>query len=72
MDGWREGGCKVKSSMASKVFCLTMLSFGPPSCALVDYHLERGGMPLHHAVHAVKCLNGANTEDQGAGAWYMG
>ena len=25
-------------------------SFGQPSQALVDYHLERDGMPLHDAV----------------------
>ena len=38
-------------------------SFGPPSQALVDYHLETGGMPLHNMV-GVNCNR--------AGGWYMG
>ena len=35
--------------------------------ALVDYHLERGGMPLHDEV-GVSRTPGATTENQGAGA----
>ena len=31
---------------------MALRSFGPHSCALVDYHLERGGMSLHDAVRA--------------------
>ena len=52
-------------------FCLALRSFGPPSCALVGYHLKRGGMPLHDAVE-VNCKNGVTTENQGADAWNMG
>ena len=33
----------------------------------MDYHLERGGMPLHDAV-GVNCEKRATTENQGAGA----
>ena len=36
-----------------------------------DYHLERGGMPLHDGV-GVNCEKGATTENQGAGVKYMG
>ena len=42
-------------------------SFGPTSCALMDYHLEKSGMRLHDAV-GVNCRKGAATENQGAGA----
>ena len=42
---------------------------GPSSHALVDYHLERGGMPLHDVV-GVNCKRDAATENQGTGAWY--
>ena len=31
-------------------FCLALCSFGPPSRALLDYHLERCGITLHDAV----------------------
>ena len=50
---------------------MALRSFEPLSRALVDYHLERGEMPLHDAV-VVNCKRGAATENQGAGAWYMG
>ena len=33
----------------------------------MDYHLERGGMPVHDAV-GVNDKKGATTENQGAGA----
>ena len=46
---------------------MALRSFGPTSRALVDYHLERGGMPLYDAV-GVNCKSGATTENQGAGA----
>ena len=46
-------------------------SFGPPFRALVAYHLERSGLPLHDAV-GVHCKTGATTEFQGAGAWHLG
>ena len=36
-----------------------------------DYHLERGGMPLHDAV-GINCKNGVITEYQGADVKYMG
>ena len=29
---------------------LALACFGPPSRALVDYQLEKGGIPLHDAV----------------------
>ena len=51
--------------------CLVMRSLAPPSRALVDYHLDRDGMPLHDTV-GLNCERGAATENQGAGAWYMG
>ena len=41
--------------------------FGQPSRALVDYHLEMDGIPLHDAV-GVNCRSGATTENQGEGA----
>ena len=38
-------------------FSLALLSFGPPSSALVDYLLEMGVMLLHDAV-GLNCKNG--------------
>ena len=35
------------------------------------YHLERGGMPLHHAV-GITCRKDATTENQGVDVKYMG
>ena len=52
-------------------FCMALRSFGPTSYALVDYHLERGGMPLHDSV-GVNCERGETTENHGADTWYMG
>ena len=37
------------------------------SRALMDYHLERGGIPLHDAVW-VNCKEAATTENQGTSA----
>ena len=34
---------------------LALRSLGSSSHALVDYHLERGGMPLHGAVGVKLC-----------------
>ena len=48
---------------------MALRSFGPLSRAMVDYHQERGGMPLHDAVG--DCKRGETTENQGAGAWDM-
>ena len=48
---------------------MALLSFGPPSCALVDYHLERGGMQLHDAF-GVNCKIGATTENRSKGLVY--
>ena len=48
-------------------FCWACVLFGPTFRALVDYHLEKGSMPLHDAV-GVNCKKGATTENQGAGA----
>ena len=36
-----------------------------------DYHLERGGMPVHDAV-GINCKNGSTTENQGAHVKYLG
>ena len=36
-----------------------------------DYHLERGGMPLHDAVGII-CRKGATIENQGADIKHMG
>ena len=52
-------------------FCLVLRSFGPPSRAMVDYHLERGGMPLHDAI-GVNVKRVITTQNQGAGVWYTG
>ena len=57
--------CFILVSKCSCVF------HGTPSHALVAYHLERGMMPLHDAV-GVNSENGTTTENQGAGALYMG
>ena len=48
-------------------FYWTVCSFGPLSRALLDYHLEGGGIPLYDAVRVnyKKC---ATTENQGGGA----
>ena len=51
----------------SRHFSMALLSIGPPSHALMDYHLERGGMQLHNAV-GVNCTKSATTENHGAGA----
>ena len=45
--------------------------FGLPSHALVDYHLERGLMPLQDAV-GVNCKKKAQHKNQIAGARHMG
>ena len=50
---------------------MALRSFGQPSHALVDYHLERGGMPLHDAV-GVNWKMGATNEIQSSGVNYMG
>ena len=52
---------------------MSLRSFGRPSHALVDYHLERSGMPLHDVV-GVKCKSGATTKNHGAvaGLWAKG
>ena len=50
---------------------MALRSFRSPSLALVDYHLERGGMPLHDAV-GVNCKRGATTKNHGVGAWHIG
>ena len=51
---------------------MALCSFRLPSHALVDYHMERGGMPLHDVV-GVNCTRGT-TENQGAGTsiWAKG
>ena len=36
-----------------------------------DYHLERGGMPLHDAV-GINCQKRATTENQGAEVKFVG
>ena len=48
-----------------------MVVFGPPSRALVDYHLEKSGMPLHGAI-VINCKQGATTEIQGVDVRYVG
>ena len=49
---------------------MALRSFGSPSLALVDYHLERVIILLHDSV-GVNPKRGATTKYQGAGAWYM-
>ena len=46
-------------------------SFGLPSHALVDYHLERGEMLLQDVV-GVNCKRGVTSENQGTGTQYIG
>ena len=48
-------------------FALFLCSLGQPSHALVDYHLERGGILLHDAVEG-NAKKDTTTEYQGAGA----
>ena len=43
------------------IFFALLCSFVPPSCVLIDYHSERGGMPLHDAVR-VNNKRGATTD----------
>ena len=51
---WRALGHIWMIEFNSAIFAWPwMRSFGMPSRAPVDYHLERGGMPLHDAV----CVN---------------
>ena len=52
-------------------FCLTLHSIGLPSCALVDFHLERDGMLLHDAI-GVNYQKAATTENKEAGAGFIG
>ena len=52
-------------------FYLALRPFGPLFLAMVDYHLEKGGMPLHDVV-GVNCKKDATTENQGSDASYMG
>ena len=50
-----------------------MRNFGTPFRALVDYHLERGGMPLHDAVVVnVKRGQLLKIEAQVPGIWDKG
>ena len=46
---------------------MALRSFGQPSRALLGYHLERGGMPLHDVV-TVNSEKGVTSEYQVAGA----
>ena len=46
---------------------MALRSFGQPYRAVVDYHLERGGLPSHDVVE-VDCKRGATAENQGSGA----
>ena len=64
-------GAYVDDSSLTRHFCMALRSFGPPSHALVDYHLERGGMPLHDAV-GVNRTRVVTTENHATGVWYMG
>ena len=42
------------------IFVWFLCSFAPPFRALVAYHLERDGMPLHDAIE-VNCEKGPTT-----------
>ena len=42
-------------------FFLVLRSYVRPYCGLADYHLDRGGMPLHNTV-GVNCEKAATTE----------
>ena len=50
---------------------MALRSFGPPSHALVDFHLGRGGTPLHDAVEE-NSKKSVTTENQGLCAWFNG
>ena len=43
------------------IFYGFLCSFGPPSRALVSYHMDRGEMPLHDAV-GVNCAKFSTTD----------
>ena len=49
---------------------MALRAFGPNSHGLVDYHMERGGMPLHDVV-GVNCERDVTIENRGARAWYI-
>ena len=50
--------------------CLAIRAFFR-TAALVDCHLESGGMPLSDAIGII-CENSATTEHHSAAAWYLG
>ena len=51
------------------IFYLVQRSVGQSSHAVVDYHREKSGMPLHDVINSKK---GTTTKNQGAGARYIG
>ena len=73
LGGWREGGLgqqrdygggcskdwkEQTAHIYAGIFSGPCILFGPPFRALLDQHLEKGGMPLHNAV-GVNCERGA-------------
>ena len=52
------------------IFHMSLHSLRLPSFALMNYHLERGGMPLYDA-DGINCKKGTTTENQDTGAGYM-
>ena len=55
----------------TRPFLLGTLFFRKALPCSGDYHLDRGGMPLHDAV-GINCKKGATTENQGSGLWAKG
>ena len=56
---------------SKRPFFLALVFFRTALPCSGDYHLERGGIPLHDAV-GVNCEKGATTENQVAGVKYVG
>ena len=60
-DGKEWGTVVRDDKFHGAIFVRFLYSFRPPSRALVVYHLEKGGLPLHDAVEA-NCENSATTD----------
>ena len=66
MEGGENLGVYIDDRVCS--FSWFLCTFGPTSRALVAYHLQRVGMPLHDAAVGVNCQKEATTENQGTGS----
>ena len=63
-EGAESPGAHVDNLVSRGNFCLALCSIRPPSNALVDYHQERGGMPLRDTIEASStCAKGCMVDD---------